>query len=231
MIKRTLSKNGSKFISDFEGLYLRAYDDLQPSVKLTASTKIKGTLTIGIGHIGNVDGEPIKWNTTITTEKAYELLKQDCSERVNILNSKLKVTITQNMFDALLSYCYNCGFGNAHAVKCIDYINKGQFEKASLEIKNGTNTSKGIVLAGLTRRRKSEYELFIKNMYMRVKTTTEGVSVREQPKAEKKTTIIERLPKGKIVHIVALKTTTLGTKYGQRKSDKKWIRLKNTITI
>lgn len=228
MAERTISDNGIEFIAGFEGCRLSAYDDLQPSLILTAKTKIKGTLTIGIGHTGRIDGKAISWNSTITKDKAYDLFKQDISSRITQLNSQLKVRVTQNMFDALLSYVYNCGFGNNHYIKAINYINNGDFVNASLEIKNGTNTSKGIVLAGLTRRRNAEYELFIKNMNWKYKTTKDGVALREKPSQD--TNKIQTYKNGTTLYITEIKKVS-DKRYGKVKGTSYWINLKYTKLI
>lgn len=160
-----ISNNGIAFIRNFEGCYLRAYDDLQPNVKLTSTTKIKGTITIGVGHTGKVNGQAIAWNTTITLAQADELLKADLQSFVKAMNSKItNPQCTQNMFDALVSMAFNCGANHTKVKECYNYINSGDFEKAADAIKNGACMSKGIVLPGLVRRRNSEYELFITKM-------------------------------------------------------------------
>lgn len=221
-----ISENGIEFIAEFEGCRLSAYDDLQPYKTLDANTKILGTLTIGIGHIGNVDGKKITWNTKITKTKAYRLFRSDIEPRAEKLKSLINTTITQNMFDALLSYAYNCGFGNQHFVNAINLINKGKFKSAAKEIKNGTCTSKGVVLNGLVRRRNAEYELFIKDMVYTIQTTKSGVALRKAP--AQTTTIIKKYPVNTVLEISKIKTV-LNKRYGKTKDG--WINLKYTKRI
>lgn len=220
---KNISQNGIDFIASFEGCRLSAYDDLQPNVTLKSGTTIRGTLTIGIGHIGKVDGKPIVWSTKITKEKAYAIFKNDIGSRVSQLNNMLKVTVTQNMFDALLSYAYNCGFSNQHMTKALYYINNGDFRRAALELKNGTNTSKGIVLGGLTRRREAEYQLFSKNMQYKVITLKDGVRLREKP--SQSTEILKKYKKDTKLTITEIRTV-LDRKYGKVKGTDNWVRMK-----
>ena len=66
-----LNQKGIDLIKSYEKLFLRAYDDFQPKVTLTANTKILGTLTIGYGSTGKW----IKYDTVIT-EKSESVTKK-----------------------------------------------------------------------------------------------------------------------------------------------------------
>lgn len=64
-----------------------------------------GKLTIGFGHVVQA------WEhfTRISEEEAEELLHQDVSIAENCVNSAVKVPITQNQFDAMVSLAFNIG--------------------------------------------------------------------------------------------------------------------------
>ena len=90
-----IGNNGIELIKKFESCSLKAYKG--------AGEKY---YTIGYGHYG-VDVKP---NQVITQTKADSLLKKDLAyfeDQVNKKASKFK--LTQNQFDALVSYCYNRG--------------------------------------------------------------------------------------------------------------------------
>lgn len=148
---KTISEVGLKLIKSFEGCRLTAYDDLQPKVVLTPTTKIIGTLTIGWGHTGNVT-----IGQTITQEQADKMLLTDLERYIAPVNKLPRSEIlNQNQFDALVSFCYNCGAGNLQKL----------WNNPFSEIPNKMllyNKSKGIELAGLVRRRQAEKELFEK---------------------------------------------------------------------
>lgn len=154
---KDISPNGIKFIKSFEGCYLTAYDDLQPKVKLTPNTPIKGTLTIGWGHTGNV-----KIGQTITREQADYLLVNDLKRYIAYTNDEGFVPMTkrlnQNQFDALVSFCYNCGPSNLKKL-CYNYSISDIPKNIILY-----NKSKGNLLMGLVRRRQAEKELFLKEV-------------------------------------------------------------------
>lgn len=152
---KTISEVGLKLIKSFEGCSLIAYDDLQPKAELSLSSKIIGTLTIGWGHTGNV-----KIGQTITQSEADSLLLTDMIKYIGYVNNPSYVPLTkqlnQNQFDALVSFCYNCGQGNLKTL-CANRSLE-QISNKLLEY----NKSKGNVLTGLVRRREAEKQLFDK---------------------------------------------------------------------
>lgn len=146
------STNGLKFISKEEGNILKAYQD---SV---------GVWTIGVGHT-SVAGEPkVYKGLTITADQSQEILARDIVNVEKQVLSYVKVPLTQNQFDALVSLCFNIGpgnFGNSTLVKKLntkDY--KGAAEQFSVWNK-GTINGKKTVMNGLVNRRAREKALFL----------------------------------------------------------------------
>ena len=93
---KNISRNGLNLIKNFEGLRLKAY-------KCPA-----GVLTIGYGHTKNVNV-----NDVITLEQANLYLLQDLKGTIFCVNEYDKIyNFTQNEFDALCSFTFNCGKGN-----------------------------------------------------------------------------------------------------------------------
>lgn len=143
------SDNGINHIMQFEQSRLKAYDDG------------KGNWTIGYGHTGKVNGIPIHKGMTITKEQERTLLQQDIAKFEKAINSRLKTKISQNQFDALVSFAFNVG--NANSI--IDLINKGEMQKAGelmLQYNKATDrrTGKKEFVQGLANRRESEVKLF-----------------------------------------------------------------------
>lgn len=136
-----ISEKGIKLIQQYEGLRLQAY-------RCAA-----GVWTIGWGWTGQVDGKPIKSGMKITREKADELFKQGIVKYENYVNS-MHLNLNQHQFDSLCSFVYNCGIG------CLTSLCKGRNLKQISEALLLYNKAGGKVLAGLTRRRKAEQELF-----------------------------------------------------------------------
>lgn len=139
-----ISDRGVDLIAKYEGCRLEAY-------KCPA-----GVWTIGYGHTAGVkEGDRLA-----SEEAAKALLKEDLSKYGGYVNGCVKkgligFALTQNMFDALTSFCYNCGNGNLQKlVTDRDAITVA--DKLLLYNKGG-----GKVLPGLVRRREEERELFL----------------------------------------------------------------------
>lgn len=145
------SKNGLDLIKQFEGCRLKAY-------RCPA-----GVLTIGYGHTQGVyDGQ------IITNSQANDYLRSDIDKFEKSVNDLVKVNVTQNMFDALVSFTYNLGAGALKTSTLLKYLNCEEYEKASLEFAKW-NKAGGKVLSGLVKRRSLEKKLFIADMYLKPK--------------------------------------------------------------
>nr|WP_234276219.1 lysozyme [Klebsiella aerogenes] len=92
-----ISSNGITKLKREEGERLKAYPDS------------RGIPTIGVGHTGNVDGKPVKLGMTITADKSSELLRADLRWVEDAISSLVRVTLTQNQYDALCSLIFNIG--------------------------------------------------------------------------------------------------------------------------
>ena len=121
--------------------------------KLKAYKCPAGTWTIGYGHTNKVHE-----GLEITKFQAENLLDLDLTifERAvsHLING-----LTQNQFDALVSFTFNLGIGAFESSTLLKYINLHKFDWASKEFLRW-NKSKGKELEGLTKRRKSESLLF-----------------------------------------------------------------------
>jgi GH24 family phage-related lysozyme (muramidase) len=162
-------------LKNFEALRLKAYKP----------TKNEKYYTIGYGHYG----KDVKPDMTITKEQAESLFRNDLKKFENAVNRNVKVDITQNQFDALVSFTYNLGEGALKSSTLLKKLNAGDYKGASEEFKrfdkqvkrdkNGKpiRDAKGKVvmetLAGLTKRRKYEADLFKKDIDKSAKAINE----------------------------------------------------------
>ena len=138
------NESGKNLIKSFESCRLTAYKDAS------------GTLTIGWGHTGTVDGKPIVSGMTITQEKADSLFDSDLARFENIVNAyNSKYHFTSNEFSALVSFAYNVG-----SIKQLT-ANGTRSKKAIADAMLKYVYSKGVKLNGLVRRRQKERELFL----------------------------------------------------------------------
>jgi len=106
------SQRLKEFLEEVEGLRLTVYKDSG------------GFKTIGIGHLlirseimsGKIETseETIRYQDRITKEQARDILDDDLRDAEAHVNESVKVVLSQNQFDALVSFCFNVG-GTAFA--------------------------------------------------------------------------------------------------------------------
>lgn len=137
------SDDGIALIREFEGCKLTAYQD---SVEVW---------TIGVGHTG----PDVFRGRTITEKEADELLRKDLAAAERCVNMSVFVPLTQGEFDSLVSFVFNLGCGNLRGSTLLRKLNDGDYDGAEAEFPKWDKAG-GRVLAGLTRRRKAEQDLF-----------------------------------------------------------------------
>ncbi len=141
------SDKGIAFIKSFEGEILKGY--------LDAVNK----LTVGVGHLV-LPGESYKLNQKITREESTRLLQKDLQRFENCVNKNVQVPITQNQFDALVSFAFNVGESALKRSSVLKNLNNRKPAHAADSFL-AWNKAGGRVLPGLTRRRKAERDLFL----------------------------------------------------------------------
>ena len=139
------SERGLEFIAEHEGLELHAYPDPGSG---------GDPYTIGYGHTRGV-----KPGDTCTKEQALEWLREDVDEAERAIDRLVTVSLTQDQFDALVSFVFNLGAGNFGSSTLLKRINMGDFAGAADEFPRW-NRAAGRVMAGLTKRRHAEAALF-----------------------------------------------------------------------
>lgn len=145
-----ISAEGLALIKQYEGVKLTAYQD---SV---------GVWTIGYGTT-RIGGNPVQPGQTITQQQADELLMQHIAKEVEpAVQGKVKAPITQSMFDALCSFTYNLGGGTLGRSSLCSELNSTKYEECA-NLFPDYNKAGGKVLAGLTKRRMAEQQLFLKD--------------------------------------------------------------------
>ena len=137
-----IGQKGIELIKHFEGCELEAY-------KCPA-----GVWTIGYGHIKGVSE-----GMSITQEQAEQMLLDELKEYENYINELVVVDLSQNQFDALVSWVYNLGPANLSASTMLKVLNSGEYEDVPAQMKRW-NKAGGKVLEGLIRRREAEACLF-----------------------------------------------------------------------
>ena len=165
---REINDLGIELIKSFEGL-----PDGDPStVNLDAYLDPVGIWTIGWGHAIFVGSDFLRGKENrararalypggLTKQQAEDLLKADLMDTCRDVQELVTATINDNRFAALVSFTFNLGSGNLKKSTLLRLVNAKDFDSAAGEFPKW-NKSAGKVLAGLTRRRAAEAELFQK---------------------------------------------------------------------
>ena len=120
-----------------------------------------GIPTIAYGNTDYEDGRKVSLSDpAITEERATELLKMVVKRYEDAINRYVQVPITQNQFDALVSFAYNIGNENVRKSTLMKLLNRKQYTEAADQLLRW-NKAGGKTLKGLTRRRQAERTLFL----------------------------------------------------------------------
>ena len=104
-----LSKEAVALLKEIEVLSLQPYDDSK-GIKSAPTKAWTPESTIGYGHL-ILKNEWDKYKNGITKEQAEALFLKDAEPTVTAINKLLKVSVTQQEFDALVILAFNIGLG------------------------------------------------------------------------------------------------------------------------
>jgi GH24 family phage-related lysozyme (muramidase) len=147
MSRLEISRAGIELIESFEGFRAK-------SARLP-----KGNFTIGFGHTLTArDG------MVVSREQAEELLRWDLGPIEDFVRQNCLTSLTQNQFDAIVSFAFNIGIENFKTSEVLRHLNKGEPISAAIAMSawrrshiNGLQ----IVVDALVRRRAMEAALFL----------------------------------------------------------------------
>jgi lysozyme len=144
-----LNDDGYQLICEFEGLRLKPY---------LCSAKIS---TIGYGNTYYPNGKRVTLlDEPITKEYAFEIFKVIADKFGRRVLSMVKKPLTQNQFNALVSFAYNVGTG---AFSTSTLLKKVNANPNDLTIKNEFarwTRANGKIVNGLVNRRKKESDVY-----------------------------------------------------------------------
>jgi GH24 family phage-related lysozyme (muramidase) len=148
---KPLSSYTLKLVKQFEGFSSQAYQDTD------------GTIVIGYG-MPKIKGEKVKMGDRISSAQAERALKQELQKIQQEILSMVKVDLTSNQLSALVSFSFNIGTKFLADSTLLAKINAGDNYGAANEFIrwNKAHLSGELVpMAGLTRRRTTEKQLFL----------------------------------------------------------------------
>lgn len=141
-----LSEAGATLIAEFEGFRSCPYRDAV------------GVWTIGYGSTRGVGPK----TPCMTQSQALARMQSEVNNTYGAAINALDLPLTQNQFDALVSFVYNVGPGGVGARSTVGKLLRAHDWKGAADALLAWNKAQGRVLAGLTRRRQAERTLFLK---------------------------------------------------------------------
>lgn len=121
----------------------------------------------GVPTIGWGSTKGVAMGMEITEAQADARLVQDLSTAENAVEKNVKVPLSQNQFDALVSFVFNVGAKNFQGSTLLKQLNRGQYELAAGQLMRWCHardpkSGKLVVLLGLVKRRREEMEAFLR---------------------------------------------------------------------
>lgn len=160
VVEMSLRAGLGELLARFEGFSSTPYQDQA------------GLWTIGFGHL-IVPGDGF-WHPVhnpagareITVEEARELKALDAAEALDAVSRCVRVPLTENQRDALVSLAYNIGAGAFCSSTLVKKLNAGDYVGAAEWFApwnkvRDPDTGDLVVSAGLTKRRAQEREIFL----------------------------------------------------------------------
>ena len=144
------SPQGVAFIKGWEGCA-----KVRPDGRIQSYLCPAGVWTIGWGTTLGVTPGMI-----ITVGQAAAYFSRDLMKFEAAVNAAVRVSINQQMFDALVSFTYNVGIKAFSDSTLLRLLNQRDYRGAADQFKRW-NRSGGRVTNGLTRRRAAEEALFL----------------------------------------------------------------------
>lgn len=151
----SISTNGLNLLTHFEGFSSRCYKDTE------------GIWTIGYGHAchvnhndgsGCLSGNNCDRNFFLSREKGKEILAKDLAKFSKCVRDYVKVPVTRNQFDSMVSFALNVGCGGFSQSTFLRKLNAGQLSPREAQYQLSRWHSG--CTAGLMRRRFAEAALF-----------------------------------------------------------------------
>ena len=139
----TIQASTLAFVRSREGLRLSAYPDGEG-------------YSIGYGHYLGPAPSP----ASISIAQADDMLMQDVNAAAATLTRIVTAPLTQNQYDALISFIYNIGADAFVSSTLLGKLNNRDYTGAAAEFGRWVY-SKGVVVGGLVTRRNVEKNLFL----------------------------------------------------------------------
>lgn len=158
-----ISKHCVDFIKGYEDFFNHAYYDG------TGYTDAQLTIGYGTTKASIPDAFPDGIDSTCTESQACEWLDQEINKKASIIKADLDskgVTLSQNEFDALASFSYNCGEAALLGSTLYKNVCTGIKDLATITSNfQAWSNANGKRLDGLYKRRTAEANMFLNGVY------------------------------------------------------------------
>ena len=124
---------------------------LREGERLVAYLDTKGIPTIGVGHTG----PEVKLGMRITPGQSMAYLKSDLKTAEDAVNKNVKVALTQNQYDALVSFVFNVGVRAFSTSTLLKVLNMSNYKEAAAQF------NRWVIPPEITKRRMDEKEQFL----------------------------------------------------------------------
>jgi GH24 family phage-related lysozyme (muramidase) len=148
---RHVTARGMHVVQNFEGL-----ERVLPNGLVTAYLDQVGVPTIGWGHTAGVH-----MGMTVTRADCEAFLAADLHVAEEAVTRLVKVSLSDNQFDALVSFTFNVGTGALAASTLLRDLNAGDYAAAADQFLRWVNGDRGPI-QGLVARRQEERALFLR---------------------------------------------------------------------
>ncbi len=148
---RAVSPATINLVKQYEGFRSNAYIDTS------------GYPVIGYGQ-SKIDGRKVRMGLRISRAKADAELVKQLYHIQRLVESKVKVKLNPNQLGALTSLVYNAGLRVVTNSTLVRKLNAGNYAGAADEFLRWNKANQGgrlVPLAGLTKRRRAERQLFL----------------------------------------------------------------------
>lgn len=151
---------GYRIVSDALVNFIASYEGF-------SATPYRGVdyqnLTIGYGHVIL----PGKSFTSLTQAQSLALMKTDLATYHQSVNNEFGPILNQNQFDALVSFCYNCGKNVWRSANLTGDIKSGASNDVLKTDFTNWSLCGNVVVQGLLNRRLDEWEMYVNGDYVR----------------------------------------------------------------
>lgn len=152
-----MSANGLNLLEQWEGFETKVYKDSA------------GLPTIGVGHLLTkseltsgkivIKGVTVKYADGLTNQQVTDLLAQDVAPVGQVVTKAVTVPLTQNQFDALVSFAFNVGNAAFTGSTLLKVLNQKEYKEVPTQLLRWTRSG-GKIVQGLVNRRENEIKLW-----------------------------------------------------------------------